>query len=287
LLPSRTSSPTPGRPTATSAPPTPSGPTPTPLTHFVEEGETLLGIAADYGVSLDDLLTANPGINPRLLTIGQAILIPGSEGAPVVILAPTATPMPLHLSGPACYPTLAGGLWCFAWGSNDTGAPLEGVAAAISLIDDQGATMAAQVAYSPLNLILEDGLIVLAAHFDSASVRPARAAITPVSALGLSDTSRYLATEVELTGQSPTSTGVAWRVAGGVRLAVEGEVNVSRGTVVVVGFDDLGRPAGLTTWEFSGMVAPGAPVPFDVMVFSQGPVISRVEVFAEAQAARE
>jgi len=287
FLPSSTPTATPGRPTATHAPPTASGPTATPLTHFVEEGETLLEIAADYGVSLDDLLTANPGISPRLLSIGQAILIPGPEGAPVAILASTPTPMPLRFSGPACYPTLSGGLWCFAWSTNETGAPLEGVAAAISLLDDEGATLAAQTAYSPLNLIREEDLVILAAHFDSQSGQPARAAVTPVSALGLADTSRYLPAEVEASDEGPTSTGLGWTVQGEVHLGAEGEVEVSRGIVILVGFDDDDRPVGLTTWEFSGTVAPGGAVPFHLMVFSHGARIVRATVSAEAQAAEE
>lgn len=287
LLPSPTFTRTPGRPTSTHAPPTPSGPTPTPLTHLVEQGETLLGIAIEYGVPLDDLITANPGISPRLLSIGQPILIPGPEGAPVVILAPTATPIALAFSGPACYPTLSDGLWCLAWAWNDAGSPLEGVAAAVSLLDARAATIAAQTVYSPLNLILEDGLIILAAHFDTEPPETARVAVTPVSALGLSDTSRYFTTQVDVTEGGPLSSGLAWQVRGAVHLGVEAEVEVGRGLVLVVGFDEDDRPVGLTSWEFGGNVGAGAPVPFDLTVSSLGPAIDRVEVFAEALATAE
>jgi LysM repeat protein len=287
VLPSPTPSPTRGRPTTTHAPPTPSGPTPTPLTHFVEQGETLLEIAAEYGVELDDLLTANPGINPRLLSIGQAILIPGPEGASVTLLAPAATPMPLGLSGPVCYPALTGGLWCFAWATNDVGAPLEGIAASISLLDDEGATIASQTAYSPLNLVREGEQAVLAAHFGPPGEPPERVAVTLVSALGLTDTSRYLPTEIETTDEGPTSTGLGWRVQGSVHLGVAGEVDVARGIVLVVGQDSDGWPVGMAIWEFSGTVTPGSPVPFDVMVFSHGGRIARAMVIAEAQAAAE
>jgi LysM repeat protein len=282
LVPSRTSTATPGRPTATQAPPTPSGPTPTPLTHIVEEGETLLGIAIEYGVSLDDLITANPGISPRMLSIGQGVLIPGPEGEPVVVLAPTATPIALRFSGTVCYPSLSGGLWCLAWSRNNAGTPLEGVAAAVTLLDDQGATIEARTAYSPLNLIPEGGLILLPTYFEEAPPDFARVAVTPVSALGLADTSRYLAAQVERIETVSLSTGLAWQVNGEVRLEVEQEVEVSRGRVLVVALDADGRPVGLTTWEFGGDVAVGAPVPFEATVVSLGPVIERVEVFAEA-----
>ncbi len=203
----------------------------------------------------------------------------------MAILAPSPTPMPLSFSGPICDPTLSGGLWCFAWAANDTGSPLEGVAAAISLLDEEGTTIAAQTAYSPLNLILEDEPVILAAHFDPVGGQPERAAVTLVSALALSDTSRYLPVEVETTSQSATPTGLGWRVQGRVRLDVEEEVDVARGIVVVTALDDHGRPVGLTIWEFSGTVGPGAPVAFDLMVFSHGPRIARAAVAAEAQPA--
>lgn len=80
-------------PTVTLAPtlartPTPS-PTPSPippLVHQVQEGESLLVIADMYGVSVDDLLALNPGIDPQLLQVNQLLLVP--------VVPPTATPTP-------------------------------------------------------------------------------------------------------------------------------------------------------------------------------------------------
>jgi LysM repeat protein len=44
--------------------------------HYVESGDTLSKIAKQYGVSLNDILKANPSVNPRALQIGQQIIIP-------------------------------------------------------------------------------------------------------------------------------------------------------------------------------------------------------------------
>jgi hypothetical protein len=222
-----------------------------------------------------------------MLSIGQAVLIPGPDGAPVVILAPTATPVVLRFSGPACFGTLSGGLWCLAWATNESGSPLEGVAAAITLLDDRGVSVATQTAYSPLNLIREDGLIVLAAQFPGIREGPARAAVTPTSALSLDDTSRYLPAQAESVSAERMPSGMGWRVRGEADLGAEGEVEVGRGVVVVVGLDEDGRPVGLRTWEFQGPVAAGARVPFELSVFTLGPEIERVEVFVEAQEAEE
>jgi LysM repeat protein len=45
-------------------------------THKVQPRETLAGIAKKYGLKLDVLLSANPGLNPKTLQIGQSLNIP-------------------------------------------------------------------------------------------------------------------------------------------------------------------------------------------------------------------
>ena len=45
--------------------------------HAVKDGDTLSGIAAMYGVSLDALIAANPQIkNPNLIYAGDKVAIP-------------------------------------------------------------------------------------------------------------------------------------------------------------------------------------------------------------------
>lgn len=49
--------------------------------HVVKKGETLGGIAAKLGVSVDDLLKANKGLNPRRMHVGQELTVPGTAKA--------------------------------------------------------------------------------------------------------------------------------------------------------------------------------------------------------------
>jgi membrane-bound lytic murein transglycosylase D len=44
--------------------------------HYVSRGETLGAIAARYRVSVDDILSANRGLRPRALQVGQRLVIP-------------------------------------------------------------------------------------------------------------------------------------------------------------------------------------------------------------------
>jgi len=45
-------------------------PSPTPFKHIIISGETLYGLALLYNISLDRLVSANPGIDTSLLTVG-------------------------------------------------------------------------------------------------------------------------------------------------------------------------------------------------------------------------
>ncbi len=51
-------------------------PGPPARTHTVAAGETAVRIARRYGISLDALLAANPGLEPRRMRVGQVLNIP-------------------------------------------------------------------------------------------------------------------------------------------------------------------------------------------------------------------
>jgi len=45
-------------------------------THVIKQGETLISVARKYGVKLDALLKANPGVDPKRLAVGKSLNIP-------------------------------------------------------------------------------------------------------------------------------------------------------------------------------------------------------------------
>ncbi len=51
-------------------------PTATARMHTVQGGETLTAIARKYGVKLDDLLRANPGLDPKRMRAGRTLNLP-------------------------------------------------------------------------------------------------------------------------------------------------------------------------------------------------------------------
>jgi len=81
----------PGNPAVASKSSAPSpSPSVTTRTHAVQSGETFYSISRKYDVSVDKLISANPGVNHRALRIGQKIKI--STPAPTVASAPASGP---------------------------------------------------------------------------------------------------------------------------------------------------------------------------------------------------
>ncbi len=74
--------------TPTPTPTSPAQPVGTPLTHTVGAGETLGGIALQYGVGVEALMAENGLASGDFIQEGQELTIPTSEAVP------TATPMP-------------------------------------------------------------------------------------------------------------------------------------------------------------------------------------------------
>jgi len=48
------------------------------VTYIIQQGDTLYKIANQYGVSVQDVINANPGVDPYNLHVGQIIRVPGS-----------------------------------------------------------------------------------------------------------------------------------------------------------------------------------------------------------------
>lgn len=68
--------------------------TPTPVVHIVQAGDSLSGIALQYGVPAEDIAQANGIDDPNVIRVGQRILIPGPTPMPTATVLPTSTPTP-------------------------------------------------------------------------------------------------------------------------------------------------------------------------------------------------
>jgi lipoprotein NlpD len=89
-------------PPVAATPPPPPEPKPLP-THTVKRGETLVGIALQYGLDYRELAAWNNIVNPNVLSVGQLLVVAAPAGAaPPSVAATTAGPVatPLTTPGP-------------------------------------------------------------------------------------------------------------------------------------------------------------------------------------------
>ncbi len=107
--------------------------TPTPILYVVQPGDTLLGIAKKFGVSVRIIQEANAIADPKSLQAGQTLIIPQGEEAFPGTPTPTPTPIPLEIAGVNFYREPGGSLWCFGEVLNSGNIAVESVAVRVRL----------------------------------------------------------------------------------------------------------------------------------------------------------
>jgi len=160
------------RATVTPAPATPSATptptvTPTPIIYTIKQGDTLLVIARQYGVTVEAIQELNGITDPRRLRIAQEIIIPPQEQTGPPTAAPTPTPVPLRVQGLAFHWTPVGTLWCLGEVVNLSMRPAEEIQVQVSLHDDAGTLLAAAAAFTQLDIVAGGGRAPFAIQFSA------------------------------------------------------------------------------------------------------------------------
>lgn len=259
-------------------------PTPTPLTYTVVEGDTLNGISQKFGVSLSDLLAANPEATGSTLSIGSVLTIPTT---PISTPIAGPTPVPLPFTRVDCWPSGDGGLWCFAALTNSTGDTLENLIAQISLLDANGEVTATQTAMAMLDILPPGKSTALAALFPA----PIPTGVVPQAQLAsavriLPIDSRYAPVILENVLVNVDWSGMTAQVSGQVAPNAGEtipEIPAGRVWVAATAYDEAGRVVGVRRWESDTVLSADGTLPFDFLISSTGPAIDRVELLAEAR----
>jgi LysM repeat protein len=267
-----------------SSPPIPTHtplPTATPFTYLIEEGDTLLAIAFRFGVTVDEIMAANPAVNPQFLTIGETLVIPIGDGEIAVI--PTPTPVVVKASDPVCYPAADQGMWCFVSISNTQPVLLEGVIGRVILYNRAGEVLEIQEAYPPLNLIRPGERLPLTAYFNAPIPEGFVVRGEVSSAFTYNpDEARYLDAQIEVTDMRITDDRQIGIVTGELFYLEAGpEVKNSVFMVAVTAYGSQGEVAGMRKWEMEATLALGERLPFKIQVFSLQPAIEELDVHAE------
>jgi LysM repeat protein len=256
-------------------------PSPTPFAYEVQAGDTLSEIAEKFGVSLDELLAANPDVSPNSMSIGTTLNIPSNPANPTG--ASTYTPVPALVKQIECSPTADQGMWCFVLVHNDTVNTIENLSAQVTLVDESGQTLASAQAFSPLNILPTGASLPLMVFF--APIVPANANSQAQILTGihlLPDDTRYLPATLHNTLAQIDSSGRSAQVSGTIRLP-DDSVPASLVWVAAVAYDDIGRVVGIRRWESTAGIAPGGNLQFAYEIYSLARDIERVEFVVEAR----
>jgi LysM repeat protein len=236
------------RATSTSVPRTPaptstSTPTPTPIIYTVQAGDNLLGIARQYGVTVEALQEANAITDPRLLQIGQELVIPREEEGLANQSTPTPTPLPFQIANVGFYETPVGSLWCLGEVINNTGASIEQVQIAISLYDSEGEMVANGSTFTEFDIIPNEGKMPFALLFTEPPFSFSHHQVVALSGVTVAHWGRnYMDLTIE-SDHGEASGEQAYVVTGQVRNT--GQHDAERIRIVVTAYDAEGRVTGI------------------------------------------
>ena len=270
--------------------PTPSPtvtPTMTPVYYEVLEGDDFYSIGWRFNVSPQQIMTANPTVNPRAMGVGTTLLIPitpepNPTATPLVELTPTATPFFADIQTPDCDPEALGGLLCFVLVTNDSGEPVENVTGVVSM--HFGEETRRESAIMPLNLLPAGAALPLISYFQP----PLPEAFTITAHVDfllpvMADDQRYLPASIEDQTLELQSDGRLAAVSGVVSLPPD-QPEARYVWVSATAFDVDGRVVAVRRWEGPEPLSGGDQLPFTLYLYSLGGSIDRVDLLVEAPA---
>jgi LysM repeat protein len=274
----------------TPAPTNTPAPTPTPAVHIVQPGDTLLGIALQYNVTLEELYQVNGVLRPEFLQIGQSIVIPvpGSVGKPVgdasgAVIAPTQPPLPVNVENAARYQTPVGSAWVLGEVFNSTDQPIENVQVRVALLDATGQEVASAAPFVAVDAIPPGSRAPFGVLFNSppSGVIDFQAYVVRADPAYNFD-SRYA--QLEVSDLQTKQEGTQHRVSGTVHNP--GASGVTGAYVVITLYDDHGRVSGFRQLALlDDSLGAGGSTTFDTLLSPDpsAPSVTNTSVVAQSR----
>ncbi len=275
-----TSTPAPYTPAPT---PTPTI-TPTPVMHTIGAGESLLGVAGLYGVTVAALQDANGILDPRFLQVGQQLIIPRPEEAAEAEggdQTPTPTPLPVDVQNVYFNDTAIGGLHVLGEVYNPGGEPLEQVRVGVSLLDANDKEIARTEGLVALDLVMPQQAAPFAIVFGEQTGAFARYRVFATHAVAAWVGSYYRdlqVVDVRTRGERYAS----YTISGVIRnTGPEDAVDVQ---AVLTAYDPLGRVVAMRKVTPEHNVIPrGGETTFTAVLAPVGGPVERVAVVAQGR----
>jgi murein DD-endopeptidase MepM/ murein hydrolase activator NlpD len=243
-------------------------PTPTPRTYTVVAGDTFGSIASKFGISVDALTRANPGVDPNALPIGTVLIIParasGSETPP-----PSPTPVGLTIEPGYCYAQTGGGKWCLALVGNPGSDAVTGIYLRFMLYsspaDDPAASKEAAL---PVTILPAGERTIAAVYFAPEETQAEILRVVLVSAVRAGGTQDILPLTVLKEEPRALSDGLELSVE--FRIDSTEELSANRLDAVLVLLDAAGRPVGFRILRGEGEWPAGLAHRLTLNAFSLG-----------------
>lgn len=269
----------------TAAPPDTPTPSPTPIFHEVQPGETLIAIALQYGVTVAALQSANGISDPSTLQVGQDLIIPTGEESQSEnsdLLLPTPTPVAFAIEGLTCHEQSAGSLWCMGEVVNSTESSIENIQLRVTLHNAAGEELMGGNVYAALDLIPSGQRAPFGILFASPPESLDRFLAVPIRAESSGEpANRYAALEVSQIEANPV--GSLFEVNGSV--TNPGQQVAASVTVVVTTYDAEGRVTGYRQVKLPDELPAGESVDFALSLMPHDGVPANYTVTVQGQLA--
>jgi LysM repeat protein len=258
---------------------------PTQITHVVQKGEDMGGIATKYGVKTKDLKEANPKIDPRMISIGTVLIIP-SGNPEQDAYQPTAIPTPvviLRTGAPVCYADPSGGAWCLMKVENTSGAPVEDISADLVLSGSDGADPQTRTAFGLLDRLPDGTAVPLAVYFPKAPAQPWQINTRLRTASPVNNgKNNYLTSSLSKSSVAISADKLSVHATGIINLlADQADANIIQ--VTGAAYNAAGQPVGVRRWESTVGLDSGSGLVYDFTIYSLGGPIDRVEILGETR----
>jgi LysM repeat protein len=280
LYSTTTPTPTPGPQDPGTATPFPT-PSPTPRIHTIQSGETLLEIATQYGVSLEELLLANSEVNLSLLPVGLDLVIPGGSAHSANM--EDIKPASLTILEQPCFSTGDGGAWCFALVKNEQESSVESVSLAMSILDQNGSEVSSRVTAAPLNLLHPGEVMPVGIYFSPPLPDIFHLGVKVVSALPYEDAQeRYIPVTSVDSQETLAEDGMQAVINGTIHL--QNSERLTQLSILAAGYAADGSLAAMRVWRSNYPQDSSSDIPFNMVLYSLGDEIDHVDILAEAKA---
>ena len=249
--------------------------TPTPFKHVIQSGETLYRLALQYNVSLDRLVSANPGLDTSMISVGTEVTIPLEDNDDFGISLPT--PHPVQIGDPSCIPTMDEGLWCFVSVKNDLEITLDNVSAGINIYDGENNLFKSYTAIPPLDYYFPDRDIPLSVFIPQPL--PEEYLVNPILLTALPSDIKKPRTEIINQDISYNDPKTIAEISGDIN--IKGSlVDEDQVWIAAIAYSE-GSVVGIRKWVSSDPITENNEISFELVLYSLGPTIDKVQLYSE------